>query len=187
MTKPPVPVKPTAPERTDALSERIARMRSALGKPERRVIPVVCSNDGTGFLIIYERTDPRSRFKIAAIEKSAPDVNSGQAVVRPAEPAQVNAEAFGSDDFDNSGYACPCCRNASGRVYHDRCNTSYCGAQRVREQGGEQFTCPTCRETFGLVTATTILGVSAKAAAAAPDQRLLGRVRTLLLPRRGGG
>jgi hypothetical protein len=78
-----------------SLDEGIARLRSATGRPERRVLFVVCSVHGKGFSFVCERVDPRGRFKVSKPEKI---VSSGSASVSEARSTEAaKPETFSPD------------------------------------------------------------------------------------------
>jgi len=167
--------------------EGIARLRQALAQPERRVISGACSIHGHGFSIAYERTDPRSPFKIAAVEKLDPGpgavATAGNTPARPS--AGLPAEAFSSGDFDQIGFTCPWCGSDGGRVFHDRCATNYCGGAKMEDgNGGERFTCPACKVTLQLVIAD-VIHASVVAADQAWDggRKLIEQAKRKLLPK----
>jgi hypothetical protein len=183
MTKVPTTQESGSASRLPSLDEGIARLRQAMGKPERRVISGVCSIHGHGFSIVYERTDPRSRFTISAVEKLTPD--GAKAGTGPAAKRRQPAEAFNSRDFDNAGYACPWCGSTARRVYHPACSTNYCGGARTTDNPvTERFTCPRCKETFELVPAEVIHGQAPGAEqAGSGDRRLIEQAKRILLPK----
>ena len=188
MTKLPVPQgKGTAPK-LPALDEGIARLRQALAKPERRVIAGACSIHGHGFSIAYERTDPRAQFKIATVEKLEPV--SGDKAGGDTAPARhsggLPAETFSSGDFDQTGFSCPWCGSASGRVFHDRCATNYCGGAKTSDGNGEEhFTCPACKLTFGLVIADEIHASTVADQVRDGGRKLIEQAKRKLLPKWG--
>jgi hypothetical protein len=185
MTKTPAKQGPGSPSRLPALDEGIARLRQVMGKPERRVISGACSIHGNGFSIVYERTDPRSRFKLSAVEKLTADDPADESAGPVAKARAQPAEAFNSQDFDNAGFACPWCGSPAGRVYHHNCSTTYCGGARTADSdGAERFTCPSCKERFELVTAEVIHGNSAGAERAGPgDNKLIEQAKRMLFPK----
>jgi hypothetical protein len=185
MTKTPVTQETGSPSRLPALDEGIARLRQVMGKPERRVIAGACSLHGNGFSVVYERTDPRSRFTISAVEKSTADDAAAQSAGPVARARAQPAEAFNSEDFNNAGFACPWCGNTAGRVYHHACSTTWCGGARSTDSdGAKRFTCPRCKETFGLVTAEAIHGNSAGADRDGPgDNKLIEQAKRTFFPK----
>jgi hypothetical protein len=134
----------------------------------------------------YERTDPRERFKIALIEKTDSVAGEGVAIAAGAPDPADKSAAFKIDEFDHKGMSCPWCGDRSGMVYHETCDTNFCGgAQTVRADGTQQFRCPICQRQFGLQAADTLHGKSI-AAGSGPmrTDNLLSSAAKTLLPRR---
>jgi hypothetical protein len=182
MSKPPA-VPTTAATPRPSLLEGIARLRAATGKPEQRVVFRMCSRENKSFTVTYERTDPRERFKIALIEKTDPGAGGRVAIADAALGAAGKSALFNVEEFDHKGMSCPWCGDRSGMIYHDTCDTNFCGgAQTVRADGTPQFRCPICQVQFGLRAADTLHGKSV-AAGSGPlrtDNRLTSEARTLL-------
>jgi hypothetical protein len=186
MSKPPA-LPTTAAASRPSLLEGIARLRAATGKPEGRVVFRTCSIERKGFTVTYERTDPRERFKIALIEKTGAVAGEGVAQAAGAPGAAAESAAFKVEEFDHTGMRCPWCGDRQGMVYHDTCDTNFCGgAQTVRADGTPQFRCPICQVQFGLQAADTLHGrsVAAGAGPVRTDNRLTAEARTLLPKRR---
>ncbi len=187
MTKLPTTQGSGSPGGLPALDEGIARLRQAMGKPERRVIFCACSVRGDRFSVVNERTDPRRRFTISAVEKLAPDSAgaTGSGVSAKVPDRRPEPEAFNAEDFDYAGFVCPWCGDSSGQTFHDRCGVNYCGGARTRDSSGvERFHCPACNESFKLVTADLIHGSStAIESAKAAANRLIEEAKRKLLPK----
>lgn len=183
MTK--LPVKPEGGAgRQGSLDHVISQLRSKTNKPERRLVTVVCSSHGQGFDVVFERTDPRKRYKIARIEKNVPGAVGGLPARHLASSAATTA-SFDIKEFDNSGFACPWCRNTDGQVFHHECETYYCGGSRhVAADGTDLFTCPSCKKTLVCnVIPTSIQGRTAPRPADSGGMKALGQQARKLLPR----
>lgn len=169
---------PGAKLESRSLSDGIARLRLATGKAERRVVLGSCSVKGGGFRHVYERMDPAAKFKTATVEKVTTDA---QQTAGPAAPP-ARAEAFRADEFEPGGFACPWCGSKAGQIYCGRCAVNYCGGTRtIRVDGTEQFTCPTCRTTSGLIDADSLHGGSVHAGRKDTAAGLIGTEKKGLL------
>ncbi|MBZ9701591.1 MULTISPECIES: hypothetical protein [unclassified Mesorhizobium] len=180
MTKPPS-LSGQAGRELD-FQKKMARLRAATGRPERRTVNGRCSAGGGAFQIVFDRLDPAAQFKISSITKLDAEARS-PAVAR--DGGSTDAESFSVLEFDTFGWTCPCCGDKSGWIRCNGCRTTYCGACRAcAADGSDRFTCPTCKTTAKLHSATEIHGARGRAeiGGKGSQNKLLSQAKTLFLP-----
>ena len=162
------------------LQTRIAKLRTMTGRPERILRTFVCARVSQPFVTVFERTDPREKFKLV-------DVQRASAGTGKASASSEQAKTFQASDFDLAGYHCPHCSSREPPFIDTFCGNSFCG-HGYRQVGAEKvYDCPVCRKTYNLVNATEISASEQSQAGtgAARTSNLLGGPRpTAFLPRR---
>ncbi len=122
------------------ISQKIAALRKATGRPERFILNCACAVKDKGFSVIMERFDDKVPFTIASTVTEAGD-SSG------ASPAPRTLKA---SDVDFTGWKCPFCGDTGGTVSCQGCNTVICSGRVRREDGSRMFH---CRDSCGLSSA----------------------------------
>lgn len=112
-----------------------------------------CSRDGATFLVVTRRHRPDDRFQIHRIvSKSATrarELVAERAVSAPKDSAQATHAA---EEYDWSGFYCPCCGYIPGKqdtdfVHCGTCSEFVCGESVTKNQetGAKHFRCyPAC-------------------------------------------
>jgi hypothetical protein len=128
---------------------------------QQRVLTFRCAEKGTCFDVVFSRYSSAHRFQILSIPPRTVvpgppatggsiaryPVIDGTAGGRPQSAVDQAQEGFAADDFDFSGWHCPCCGHARGELMPEfvrcsKCGEYVCGA-RIREipGGGLIFAC----------------------------------------------
>jgi hypothetical protein len=108
---------------------------------ERFVLPVVCAKTDRGFAVVFERRDPREKFRIAAIGALGGDAGGA-----------IQARTVPSAQLDQTGWACPFCADRRGYVRCGSCQQAVCKGRVTTLAVGDVFACRDSCRAGGVIT-----------------------------------
>lgn len=152
-----------APPRS--FEETAAAMRRATGKADTRTLYGCCAEAGRKFTVTFERVSPAHQYQIVSIEKEPEPKAGGKGGLFAAAGRFAGKGApmqeFASSEFDQSGWACPCCGD-SRRIICGECGYIVCGARlRILPDGRESYAChDACGATGTLVSTDRVRGAA---------------------------
>lgn len=128
---------------SQAMTDRLAKMRKAIGITESRVLHYTCSATGKDFAATFRRLTPSHRFQIETIEAIASESQTWLGKLFGTNAPE--GQSFASSEFDFAGFACPYCGHRGNRDLPDffqcACHRLLCGARVTALNGTMRYAC----------------------------------------------